>query len=155
MKVRRLTVQCDPNLDEKDSTRRESTPLKDIFDHNFVRMHARLGVRLPCNPGYSKKASDESLQYGEEGSDANFRYKSPRPQPASVLPTITVKANGVSQLREMFSGDSDIWSHKSLWLRLRMDAISVKSQNRIYRYISDLNKGVKGENWFRIRIKDI
>jgi hypothetical protein len=37
-------LQTYMNLDEQESKRRESTPLKDIFDHNFIRMHAKLGV---------------------------------------------------------------------------------------------------------------
>jgi hypothetical protein len=39
-------MQADSKLVQEETKRRESTPLKDVFDHNFMHMHAKIGVRL-------------------------------------------------------------------------------------------------------------
>jgi len=90
-----------------------------------------------------------------EASDSDFRYKSPRPQPASALLTITLKPDSASRLQQLFSEKGEIWSHKSLWLRLRMEAISVRAQRRLHKFVNLHKQGDDGETRLKIRLKDV
>ena len=110
---------------------------------------------MHCNSSLFKAPGDDMPQMSSpEASYSDFRYQSPRPQPASALLTITVNPDSTLRLQRLFPADGEIWSHKSLWLRLRMEAISVKAQERLYRFVNRHRQRDNGEIWLKIRLKD-
>jgi hypothetical protein len=99
----------------------------------------------------SDSISDSTSESAAD-SIAAFCHKAPRKtaESASILLTISVKPNEVERLKKIFAVDGEIWSHRSLWLRITLKSVSLKSQNRIYYYILGQRKG---EDVLKMRLK--